>query len=73
MSIWLNVDKPTKKCTLHTDDCCSWVAKQTETPLKGWGRLKQDGGWLPFDDLTQAKEYCRSEYPNYKVGRCNGF
>ena len=73
MGVWLNIDKPTKKCTLHTEDCCAWVIRQEETPLKGWGSLRRDGGWLSFNDAAQAREYSRTEYPNYTIGTCKLF
>jgi len=66
-SFWMNVDKPLKKCTIHCENGCSWVIKKAGTPFKGKGCIKRDGGWLPFESLTEAQNYARSEYPNYAV------
>ncbi|ODA39420.1 hypothetical protein [Desulfosporosinus sp. BG] len=43
--IWLDVDKPTHKCTLHTDGSCTYWQKKRETKFKGLGKLKYDGGY----------------------------
>lgn len=40
----VNVDKPTRTCTIHKEGC-RYVLKN-ETPLKGIGELKDDGGWV---------------------------
>ena len=41
--LWLNVDRPTKTAVLHSTGCRHERAKM-ETPLKGIGALKKDGG-----------------------------
>ena len=42
--VWVNIDKPTKKCTIHTNDRCQYVINKKETSLKGIENLKTDGG-----------------------------
>lgn len=54
---WVNVDKPTKTCTKHVSGCTYEIGKR-ETKYKGIGNLKRDGGWLPFDSLKAAQDYC---------------
>jgi len=63
--VWLNVDKPTKKCTLHTDSNCFYWQQKSETDYKGLGELKRDGGWLGFANAKQATLYYQSNYPEY--------
>lgn len=57
--IWVNIDKPTKKITIHTDPNCIYIPKG-ETPYKGIERLKRDGGWLSFSTLSEAQDYCNN-------------
>jgi len=54
---WVNVDKPTKTCTIHTDGICEFERGKYETPYKGIGKLKRDGGWLHFSSREEAQEY----------------
>ena len=56
--IWVNVDKPTKKLTIHTDPSCEYVLNKRETNCKGIEEMKRDGGWVSFDNLEKAKYYC---------------
>ena len=64
--VWLNVDKPTKKCTLHMNSSCTYLQKKSETPYKGIGNLKRDGGWLSFADPKLAKLFHRRHLPEYE-------
>ena len=64
--VWLNVDKPTTKITLHTDNSCYYVQTKGETSLKGLGDLKIDGGWLSFSSKEDVRAYCQSNFPQYK-------
>lgn len=57
--IWVNVDKPTKKLTIHTDPSCEYVLNKRETNCKGIEEMKRDGGWVSFDSLEKAKYYCK--------------
>lgn len=69
---WLNVDIPTRSCTLHSMGC-TYETKKAETPHKGLGRLKEHGGWLSFEGPKAAEAYCRAQYPKMdfkKCGRC---
>ena len=60
MAFWVNVDKPTKTCTIHKSEC-GHVLK-SETPYyKGIRRLKRDGGWLSFASLEEAEDCGRRE------------
>ena len=58
---WVNIDTPTKTCTMHTADCISTKTKR-ETKLKGVGLLKRDGGWLSFGTFVQTEDYCKREF-----------
>ena len=68
--VWLNVDKPTKRCTIHTDLDCRYVVDMIETSLKGIGELKKDGGWLSLPGVVSAENFCRKEYQGYPVTIC---
>ena len=58
---WVNVDKPTKKCTIHAEGC-QFERGKYETPLKGIGELRKDGGWLSFSSLEEAEGYCNQAW-----------
>ena len=53
--IWVNVDKPTKKLTIHTNPNCIYVLNKKETLNKGIGKLKRDGGWISFISIEEAQ------------------
>ena len=71
MSVWVNIDKPTKQCTIHTSPNCVWVRKMKQTPNKGIGHLKRDGGWLSFNAPRSAQSYCKSNFGHYNVIYCS--
>ena len=64
--IWLNVDKLTRKCTLHTDGSCLYWQKRRKSQLKGLGKLKHEGGWLNFFSTEQAMLYYQNNFPDYE-------
>lgn len=64
--VWLDVDKPTKKCTLHMNSSCTCLQNKTETEDKGIGYLKRDGGWLNLVDPKLARLYQLSNFPEYE-------
>ena len=53
---WINVDKPTRRCVVHSE-ICVYSRKKRETPLKGIERMKRDGGWMPFPSIQEARNY----------------
>lgn len=56
---WLNVDFPTGSCVLHKTGCV-YETEKRETPLKGMGEYKRDGGWISFESVATAEaEYRR--------------
>ncbi|AFQ45347.1 MULTISPECIES: hypothetical protein [Desulfosporosinus] len=65
--VWMNVDKPTKKCTLHMNSSCNYLQEKRETEYKGIGNLKCDGGWLSFTDPKLAKLYHQINLPEYEL------
>ena len=64
--VWLNVDKPIKKCTLHMNISCTHLQKKSETRYKGIEYLKRDGGWMSFADPKLAKLFHQSYLPEYE-------
>lgn len=63
--VWMNIDIPTKKCTIHSD--CVYVDKKSETKYKGILKLKRDGGWLKFKSKNDAKAYYEENYHTYQL------
>ena len=70
--VWVNVDKPTKKLTMHTNLSCIYVLKKKETPFKGIEELKRDGGWFSFNNEDEAHIYCTDiiNKKGYKLTIC---
>jgi hypothetical protein len=68
--VWVNIDKPTKKCTIHSNMRCQYVLRRSETPLKGIGEIKRDGGWLPFETMIEAENYCSGNHTRYNISVC---
>jgi hypothetical protein len=67
--IWINIDDPTKKFTLHHH--CQFTEKIKETPYKGVNTLKRDGGWLQVVSLRAAEKLYENSYSNYSfVNHC---
>jgi hypothetical protein len=64
---WLNIDIPSKVCTVHSILQCTYIERKKETPLKGIDSLRRDGGWLRFDNLEEANRFCRDQYSGYKL------
>ena len=67
---WLNVDKPTKKCTIHDDPNCEYVVAMAATSNKGIGQLRADGGWLDFPTVAAAAQHARASWSNYDTTQC---
>jgi acyl-coenzyme A thioesterase PaaI-like protein len=61
--VWMNVDKPTRNCTLHSN--CTYLRNKKETQLKGVGELKRDGGWLSFKNRNEALKFYKGEYSEF--------
>ncbi len=70
---WLNVDTPTKRCVIHRGACGYALAKR-ETPYKGIGRLKRDGGWLHFAGSDELRALLLNEPRTWKcaLNACAG-
>lgn len=68
MSYWLNIDYPTNIVRLHREEC-RWC-KPSETPLKGVGVMKQDGGWLSFNSYKEAHIEFKKNYSNMNWKPC---
>jgi hypothetical protein len=58
---WLNIDKPTKKCVLHTEEC-TYVVEKEATPKKGVGEITKDGGWLSFSSRQETSAYFKHKW-----------
>ncbi len=60
-NFWLNIDIPTRICTVHSDKC-SFVKKIMETMFKGVGELKRDSGWLKFKSMNEINSYFKLNF-----------
>jgi hypothetical protein len=58
---WLNIDKPSKKCILHTEGC-TYETNKEATPNKGLGEIKRDGGWLSFSSRQETSAYFKHKW-----------
>jgi hypothetical protein len=67
--MFLNIDYPTGLATAHQNHC-RHVLERRETPLKGDGSLKADGGWLPFDSLEGVHQYLTGHSQQLELQRC---
>lgn len=68
--MWMNVDKPERKCTIHTDSCL-YAKNKKESKFKGILEIKDHGGWLPFESISTAREYQQSDFPSFKLHLCD--
>ena len=62
---WMNIDKPKKRCTVHSE-VCRYAIEKSETSLKGIGMIKIAGGWMPFISIEEARKYFDDEW--YSLG-----
>jgi len=68
--VWANIDIPTRTFTIHRDAGCRHVFEKGETPLKGLGELKRDGGWIQFEKFLQAHEFWFENFGGFKLVQC---
>ncbi|MDC3417593.1 hypothetical protein [Aquibacillus salsiterrae] len=66
--MWLNVDFPTKKLTLHENTCIFIPSK--ESKHKGIYGFLRDGGWLYFDTRYEALIETAHKHPGFACGSC---
>ncbi|MFD2637821.1 hypothetical protein [Piscibacillus salipiscarius] len=62
--VWVNIDLPTKRYVLHRE--CTYTNRICETPYKGVGRLKRDGGWIRFRNAEIAMKRLKEEYDQFE-------
>lgn len=69
-SFWLNVDKPSKRSTLHKASC-SHIARRRMAKFKGVGEMGRDGGWFACSNIEQAKARAKKEGKGYEFIECS--
>ncbi|MGE5372662.1 MAG: hypothetical protein ACM3QZ_11800 [Solirubrobacterales bacterium] len=69
-AVWLDVDTASGICTIHGNQNCCIAGSREETPVKGVGRLRDEGGWMVFRARDEATEYCKRNFPGYNVTVC---
>lgn len=57
-TVWVDVDLPTKTCTIHGNLDCLYTVEKKETGLKGLNELRTEGGWFSFEGPQAAEDYC---------------
>lgn len=57
-TVWVEVDIPTKTCTIHANLECMYSIEKKETDTKGLNESKADGGWFSFGNMDEAENYC---------------
>ncbi len=63
--VWLNIDKPCKRCTIHIEPCryVSYYVKGEGNPqLKGIDKVERDGGWLSFSSIGEAEDCWKQDW-----------
>ncbi|WP_102027757.1 hypothetical protein [Salirhabdus sp. Marseille-P4669] len=63
--VWVNIDIPTRKFTIHTE--CTYTKNMKETEYKGIERLKRDGGWVSFKSKDAAIKCHNQKFEDYSV------
>jgi hypothetical protein len=62
----MNVDKPAHTCTVHQEGC-AYAKSKSETPSKGIGKLKEDGGWLSFETREAAHQLVFKNWNQFSI------
>ena len=65
----LNIDKPLRTGTLHSNDC-SFVPIPYDTEFKPRESLGRDGGWFEVTDESDARSILASQFPAGEYKRC---
>lgn len=65
----LNIDYPTQKATLHAEGC-RHALNRVETPLRGNGSLKRDGGWMLIDVQADVQPFLAGLGQAVTLHRC---
>jgi len=61
MKVWVNIDIPLKKYTVHYD-ACPFVVDMEEKTKQGWEKKQGTGGWEHFQSKEEALDYYRVNY-----------
>jgi len=66
----LNIDKPHRKSTLHTESC-PHVPNPLGTILKPLEQVGRDGGWFSVSSVSEAQTIASREFPTGDFVRCS--
>jgi hypothetical protein len=64
----LNIDNPTRSCTLHEANCNFVLLRDTNR--KGVEKMLSDGGWFGFNSKEEALAEYENNYPKFKLKKC---
>ena len=65
----LNIDKPHRTATLHSDECRT-LPNPIGTKFKPVGQIGRDGGWFTVESERTARTLAENEFPNGQFVRC---
>jgi hypothetical protein len=65
----LNLDRPTRTATLHSEGC-AMVPKPFGTQWKLLGKMGRDGGWFTVSSDTEARTLAQTELTGAAFIRC---
>lgn len=66
--MWVNIDKPTKKVTLHEERCLYVPTEDSE--YKKIGRFGRDGGWFKFKNREEILRFYEENFSDFERGYC---
>lgn len=65
--IWVNIDVPARRYTIHESSVCRYVLRKKRSLLHSLDWLTRDGGWLSFDSMANALARQQKQYPDFDV------
>ena len=65
----LNIDKPHRTSTLHTEECTR-IPNPVGTQFKPRGRLGRDGGWFTVASEAEGRELAHRQFERGEFIRC---
>ena len=60
------MDKPAHTATVHKETC-ALAKSRAETPKRGIGKLKEDGGWLSFESREAAHDLVFKNWRDFYI------
>lgn len=61
LSIWIDIDKPTKTFSIHSEN------RSRNPKYKGINQMFRDGGWFEVGNYDEAVDLFKEKYSDYKL------